>query len=141
MYYNVCFSVNSSTVNSFIRNILVLLFFLCVNNKLWLLWIIFEVVRIITFLLEIYRHVYSCVWYRHNYQWSDFVCRVTEKICLKPSVITSLPKIYRHVCNCVSCIHTYQYFLFIGCLRKSIFEVTAHSMMYDSTSEFKGKYG
>ena len=49
-------------------------FYYYVYNKLWSLCIIFEVVRIITFLLEIYRNVYICVSYIHKYQRSDFAC-------------------------------------------------------------------
>ena len=95
-------------MNSFSRNLLVFLLVVCVNNKFWSLCMIFEVVRIIAFILEIYRHVYICVSYMNKYQRSDFSCRITERIYSKPSVITSLPEIYRHVWNCVSYGHTYQ---------------------------------
>ena len=49
-------------------------FYYYVYNKLWSLCMIFEVVRIITSLLEIYRHVYICVSYMHKYQRSEFPC-------------------------------------------------------------------
>ena len=65
--------VNSSTVNSFSRSLLMFLLW-CVYNKSWWLCMILEVVRIITFLLEIYRHLYICVTYMHKYQPYDFAC-------------------------------------------------------------------
>ena len=143
-------------MNSFSGNILVFLFVVFVNNKLWLLCMIFEVVRIITFLLEIYRHMYIYVSYMHKYQWSDFSCRITDRMYSKPSVITCLPEIYRHVWNCVSYIHTYQcifiYWLFeqkhlwYKPMHVNVYvssfesEVIARFMMYDSSSENKEKY-
>ena len=113
---------------------------------------IFEVVRIITFLLEIWWHLYICISNLRKYQRSDFACmNIGEEIFLKPSVITSLPEICRYTCSCISHIHMFRVFLFIGCLNKSVFdtnirssfksEVIARSMMYDSTSENKEKYG
>ena len=47
---------------------------------MWSLCMIFEVVGIITFFLEIYQNVYICVSYMLKYQRFDFSCRITERI-------------------------------------------------------------
>ena len=105
---SVLFYVDSSTVNWFSGKLLVSLFVICVNNKLWSLCMIFEVVGIITFFLEIYQNVYIYVSYMLKYQRFDFSCKITERIYSKPLVITSFPEIFRYMWNSVSYIHTYQ---------------------------------
>ena len=95
-------------MNSFSGNLLVFLFVVWVNNKLWSLCVIYEVVRIITFLFEIYQHIHICVLLMHKYQRSAFSYWIMEKTYSKPSVIATFPEINRYVWNCVSYMHMYQ---------------------------------